>query len=151
MSFLHTVRVGFFGTTTESQGERDLDLDECLRLLTDFVRSAPADLQIQVTTSPQGSMTRGYVIGYASGYPILLKTGMLICPYLSTSFILGSIAFAAFVQLSLGCSIYSDDEGTFFSLQEFIPSTSFAEVMREVARMLQTAEPSPGSPPCGGP
>lgn len=136
MSFVHNVRVGFYGAAADASSARELQLEECAKLMTDFAKSASAELQVQADASPRGDVTRGYILGYASGHPIVLKAGMLVCPYVSTSFILGSIAFVASVHLSLGCPIYSDDEGRFLSLREFIPENKFSEVMKEVARSM---------------
>ena len=35
--------------------------------------------------------------------------------------------FAAYVHLSLGCSIYSDDDRRFLGLEEFIPKDSLSK------------------------
>ena len=151
MSFLHNVRVGFFGTETEPVPRRDLLVDECMHLISDFAKSAPASLQIETVSVPQGDFARGCAIGYASGHPIVLKAGLLICPCLSTVFILGSIAFAAFVHIRLGCSIYSGDDGRFLSLEEFIPSRDFSEIMQHIeasgrAKVNSGQEKVPGTP-----
>lgn len=132
MSFLHNVRVGFFGTPEESCPQRDFHVEECVEHLKRFVGGASDELRVELEPSPRGNPARGVVLASASGFPIVLKNGFLVCPYLASTYILGSIAFVVFLCQSTGCSIYSDDEGRFLSLDEFVPKTSFAHVLRQV-------------------
>jgi hypothetical protein len=132
MSFLHNVRVGFFGTPEETCPQRDLQLEECIEYLKRFVAGAPDELQIELEPSPKSNPARGVVLASADGFPIVLKGGLLICPYLASRYILGSIAFVVYFCHITGCSIYSDDEGRFLSQDEFIPKTDFARILQEV-------------------
>lgn len=120
-------------------------MEECIEHIKRFLEAAPDGLYVELEPSPKGNPARGFVLAYADGYPIVLKDGILTCPYLTSTYILGSIAFVMFLSQSTGCSIYSDDEGRFLTLEEFIPKTSFAHILQQVIdnRMGQRCEGSP--------
>lgn len=132
MSFVHIIKAGFFGTEDESAPGRDLELDECVRLLTEFGHAAPDDLKLSPELPPRGSKERGYVLAFAERHAIMLKKGVLNCPYFTTSFILPSIVFVAFVHMRTGCSIYSPDSGEFMSLEEFVPRYDIGDILRQM-------------------
>jgi hypothetical protein len=132
MSFVHTVHVGFFGTAFEPSPGRSLQVEECVDLLDAYNKCAPGELRIEIESPPKGNPERGFILGHTEGIPIGLKRGVLICPCLSTSFILSSIALVAFAHRTLGCSIYSYDEGRFLTLQEFVPNESFSDILRKM-------------------
>ncbi len=128
MSFLHVIRVGFFGT----QADRELRVEECNELLARFQSIVPSELQLAVCNEPRGDLDTGLILAYAGRYPVVLRCGTLFCPYLSTEYIDASIAFAVYVQLCTGSKIYSEDEDEFLTIDEVIPKVPFSEVMREV-------------------
>jgi hypothetical protein len=132
VSFVHKVRVGFFGTQYEKHPARELGVEECLEWLRGYNECAPEALRVLVEPDPRGTVSRGMVLGSVDGYPITLKAGILICPCLATEYLAGSIGFVAFLHKCIGCSIYSDDEGTFLSLEEFVPRESFSAIMQAV-------------------
>lgn len=130
MSFVHYVRVGYYGVPEESQPQRDLTFEETLELVKQYDEIAPDDLRVEPETAPRPS-SRETVVARASGRPISLRSGVLLCPYLDSEYVYPAIGFAAYVQKVLGCSIYSDDEGRMLSLDEFIPTKSFSQLMSE--------------------
>jgi len=132
MSFLHTVRVGFFGPPHDSHPARELQVAECVELLRSYNTLAPPDLRLTIEATPRGNSARGFVVGAADGYPLIVKSGILFCPYLTTRYHLSGIGFAAYLHRHLGCSIYSDDEGRFLTLEEFLPNQPFADILQEV-------------------
>ena len=132
MSFVHNVRVGFFGTPDEKHPARELGPDECMGWMRRYNDFAPEDLHVLVEPVPRGTLSRGMVLGYVEGHPITLKNGLLTCPVLTTHYVGGSIAFVAFLHKAIDCSIYSDDDGRFLTLDEFVPRESFKETFRRV-------------------
>jgi hypothetical protein len=143
VSFLHQIRVGFFGTRLENRSARDLSAEECLEWLKRYNECAPEALRVSVEPDPAGTPNRGMVLGSAEGYPITLKAGVLSCPYLATKYVTSSIGFVAFLHKTIGCSIYSDDDSKFLTLEEFIPREAFATIMQAVTPPMphRTAEP----------
>jgi hypothetical protein len=144
MSFVHNLRVGFFGTPPEACPARQLGAEECSRLLRRYNECAPEDVRVMVEPEPRGTTSRGMVLGSVDGFSIILKGGILICPYLATSYLAGAICFVAFLHKTIGCSIYSDDDGKFLSLEELVPQQSFSAVMQAVMQqaMSLAAEPA---------
>jgi hypothetical protein len=132
MSFLHNIHIGFFGTNEEKNSRGGFELNECINLVNSFARVSLPEFNISVESTCRGNMEKGIVLAYFDGFPVILKGGLLICPYLSTSYIVGSIAFVLFVQSQTSCSIYSFDEGKFLSPEELIPSQSFSDIMRTI-------------------
>jgi hypothetical protein len=143
MSFLHTVRVGFFGPPHDSHPDREFQVAECVELLRSYNTLAPLDLRLTIEAAPRGNPARGFVVGAADGYPLIVKSGILFCPYLTTQYHLSAIGFAAYLHKHLGCSIYSDDEGRFLSLEEFLPDRAFADIVQEVIE----SQAEPGAAP----
>lgn len=143
MSFVHHVRVGFFGTPQEPSPPRELGTEECTHLLQRYNECAPDDLCVQVEPATGGTMSCGIVVGSVDGYPLVLKNGVLDCPCLATTYLAGAICFVAFLHKTIGCSIYSDDEGKFLSLEEFVPKESFSTIMQAVMQQgtSVTAQP----------
>jgi hypothetical protein len=87
------------------------------------------------------------VLGSVEGFPLVLKNGVLICPYQATAYLAGAIGFVAFLHKTLACSIYSDDEGKFLSLEEFVPQESFSALMQAVMQQgTQVAADPPAAP-----
>lgn len=136
MSFIHSIRVGFFTNDPPAPGQRDLTLDECTRLVSEYNRIADRDLALDAVPTPRGNVNRGVTIAYAEDRPIVFKNGTLTCPYLCTSYIASSIAFAAFVKLSTGCLIYCDGHDRFLTVEELVPTEPFSSVVRQVAMRL---------------
>lgn len=145
MSFIHQVRVGFFGPPQEATPAKDLNAEESVQLLRRYNECALEDMRLLVEPVLRGTPTRGIVLGSTDGHPILLKAGMLICPYLATSYISGSICFVAFLHKLIGCSIYSEDEGKFLSLEEFVPRESFRAVMEAALQPRRPSAVEPGT------
>ncbi len=135
MSFVHNVRVGFFGFPEESSPARELQADECLDLLQRYNANMPESLQVRVELPARPAVRGSQTIGIADNWPIVLRSGFLTCPYLAMGYIPSGVGFAAFVQKALGCSIYSDDDGRVLSLEEFIPAESFSSIMESVKRL----------------
>jgi len=144
MSFLHTVRVGFFDVSGEQVQHRDLGIEECVELLQRFLDVMPPELAVKPEPRPHPKPGRGIVLASAGGFPVVLKHGVLICPYFSNEYIPGSIAFAVFVCREVGCSIYSDDEGRTLSLEEFVPKRSLGATLRELNSDLPEDGPAGG-------
>jgi hypothetical protein len=87
------------------------------------------------------------VLGSVDGFPIVLKNGVLICPYLATAYLAGAIGFVAFLHKTIGCSIYSDDQGTFLSLEEFVPKENFSTIMQAVPQQGPSVAAEPPTIP----
>jgi hypothetical protein len=86
------------------------------------------------------------ILGAVEGHPLVLKSGVLFCPYLTTHFIPSAIGLVAYLHKYHGCSIYSDDDGRFLTLEEFVPKQSFADIMHDVMR----EQSDPLAPSAGG-
>lgn len=140
MSFVHNVRVGFFGVPQEHIPARQFSADECVQLLRRYNECAPENLRVLVEPAVHGTANRGMVLGSVDGFPIVLKGGILICPYLATGYVAGAVCFVAFLHKLVGCSIYSDDEGKFLSLEEFVPDVSFSSVIQTVMQQQNEKE-----------
>ena len=138
MSFVHHARVGFFGIEGEALPERELALDECVRLVSDYNAVVPQDCRIKPLPPPRGNAEHGFAIAYSDGHPIVLRRGYLECPYLTTHYIMGAIGFGAFVQKATGCSIYLEDR--FVTVAEFIPDRPFSAVMRDCLRESRSGQ-----------
>ncbi|MBM3983255.1 MAG: hypothetical protein FJ304_23880 [Planctomycetes bacterium] len=126
--------MGFFGPPLDEHEGRKLEVSECADAIDRYNAIAPADLRIQPEEPPRGSAARGIVVASAEGYPIVLNAGVLSCPYLTTHFIESAIGFVAYLHTQLGCTIYSDNEGRALTLDEYLASRSFAEVVQAAAR-----------------
>lgn len=115
MSMLHCLELGFF--RSEIYGDKEIDLDTCLRCVMDYSIYAPDHLRIQpVSSSTIQKDTTG--VAYADGYPIYYCRGTIICPYFSTRLHYSSIGFMIFSASLLQCDIYSPDDGNFLSAEE---------------------------------
>lgn len=146
MSFLHVTRVGFFGPPLDEHTGRTLEVSECADAIDRYNAIAPADLRVQREEPPRSSTARGIVVASAEGYPIVLKAGVLSCPYLTTHFIESAIGFVAYLHTQLGCTIYSDDEGRALTLDEYLPTRSFAAVVQDVMRsQAEALAPTPAT------
>lgn len=132
MSFIHKVRVGFFGTPEEQHPGRELGWEECLEWMRKYNEKAEPSLRLVLDPDARGTVERGRALAHFEGYTIGLKKGVLSCPTLATHYILGSINFVVFLHQAIGCSIYSDDEGRFLTLDEFVPKRSFSAEFREM-------------------
>ncbi len=147
MSLVHQVRVGFFGAPREPSPLRQLNTEECEQLLRRYNECAPEDVRVQVEPETRGTMSRGIVLGSVDGFPLVLKNGVLICPYLATAYLAGAICFVAFLHKTIGCSIYSDDEGRLLSLEEFVPQESFSAAIQAVMQQGTSAATQPLAAP----
>jgi hypothetical protein len=147
MSLVHHVRVGFFGTPQEPSSPRQLGAEECEQLLRLYNECAPEDVRVQIEPVTSGTTSRGIVLGSVDGFPFVLKNGVLICPYLATAYLAGAICFVAFLHKTIGCSIYSDDEGRFLSLEEFVPQESLSTVMQAVMQQGTSVAAQPLASP----
>ena len=130
MSFLHNVKIGVFSDTYEQM--RSLELDECQLIVEQFKQIAPKSFNFLPEQPKSGDLAKGVVLGRFDGFPLVLKNGMLTCPYLSTRYHVGAIAFAVYMTQRLNCRILSLDDGRFLSLEEFIPKMAFSEIMQSI-------------------
>ena len=146
MSFVHSVRVGFFGPPHDNHPNRDLQISECAEMIREYNGVVPPELHVAVEATPRGHVSRGMILGAVEGHPLVLKSGVLFCPYLTTHFIPSAIGLAAYLHKYHGCSIYSDDDGRFLTLEEFVPKQSFADIMRHVMQ----EQSGPLAPSAGG-
>jgi len=138
MSMVHYISVGFFGDARHEQ-DRQLSLDECVKLIRQFVAVAPIELQIELEANPHGNARRGVILGSAGGFAIALKDGVLGCPFMAGTYIAGSIGLAAFICATCGCSI-SDEDGRVMTIQEFIPKVPFGDLFQQIEKLVASTD-----------
>jgi hypothetical protein len=135
MSFKHFHRVGFFGLTEEQEARRDLSAEECLALFREFCLLAPESVDCR-TTTPKGN-EHVQLIGICDGKHIThRRQGYLEIPYMDDSNTHSSIAFAAFVKIKLGCSVYSEADADYLTIQQLTNRPDFPTEFREFLNSL---------------
>jgi|GEM_PF-3711997 hypothetical protein len=134
MSFVHQLQVGYFGPPFDARTEADFPLANCLAVLREYNATVPADAQVTIREPVKGSDARGWYVAEIDAHHIVYKRGIVTCPYLTTKYSKTALAFIAWLQARLECSIYSEDEGRFLTPVELVPKTPFLDQIVELAK-----------------
>lgn len=100
----------------------------------EYNATVPPEAQLTIREPVKGSDTRGWYVAEIDAHHVVYKRGVVTCPYLTTQYSNTALAFIAWLQARLDCSIYSEDEGRFLTPAEIVPRTPFLDQIVQLAK-----------------